>query len=141
MKADSATEREVTATLERLTNAYAKRDITGFLECFASDADVVLFGTGADEKRIGREQIRTQAERDWAQSESSAISFAWASVSAAGSVAWAALDGAFEFRVEGNDMELPARVSVVFEKRGGAWLVVHAHFSIPAGGQEAGQSY
>jgi len=38
-------------------------------------------------------------------------------------------------------MALPARVSVVFEKRDGAWLVVHAHFSMPAGGQEAGRSY
>jgi hypothetical protein len=36
----------------------------------ASDADVVLYGTGADEERVGPVQIRTQVERDWSQTES-----------------------------------------------------------------------
>ncbi len=50
----------------------------------ASDADVVLYGTGADEKRIGLEQIRAQVERDWSQSDSAAMMLDWTSVSAAG---------------------------------------------------------
>lgn len=84
MKADTSTESEVTTALQKLTDAYAKRDLKAFLACFASDTDVVLYGTGADEKRIGLEQIRIQVERDWAQSESAAMSFTWNSISAAG---------------------------------------------------------
>ena len=58
------------------------------MECLAPDADVVLYGTGADEKRIGPEQIQSQDERDWAQTESIAMSFPWSSISGAGTVAW-----------------------------------------------------
>lgn len=141
MKADKQTEAEIKAILQRLTDAYGKRDLQGVLACFASDADVVLYGTGADEKRIGPDQIRTQVERDWAQTETAAMSFAWISVSAAGAVAWAAVDGTFKLRAAGQAMAIPARVSFVFEKRGGQWLIVHSHFSTPASGQEEGRSF
>ena len=141
MKADTRTENEVTAALQKLTHAYAKRDLEGFLECFASDADVVIYGTGADEKCIGVEQIRTQAERDWAQSESAAMLFTWTSISGAGVVAWAAVDGTFRFRADGQDMSLPARITFVLERREGRWLIVQSHFSTPASGQEEGQSF
>lgn len=47
-------------------------------------ADVVLYGTGADEKRVGPDQVRAQVARDWAQSDSVALSLGWISVSAAG---------------------------------------------------------
>ena len=58
-----------------------------------------MYGTGADEKRIGLGEIRTQVERDWAQSESASMVFDWTSVSAVGPVAWVAIDGAVKFRV------------------------------------------
>lgn len=141
MKADSQTEREVQATLQKFAGAYTKRDLDGFLGCFAADADVVLFGTGADEKRIGLEQIRTQVERDWAQSESAEMSFPWISVSAAGPVAWVAGEGAFKFRIDGQEGTIPARVSFVFERREGTWLIVHSHLSAPLATQEEGQSF
>ncbi len=141
MKADAHTTEEVQASLKKLTDAFGKRDLTGFVECFAPDADVLLYGTGADEKRIGLEQIRTQCARDWAQSKSAAMSFTWSSVSAAGAVAWVAVDGAITFRIEGQDMSLPARVSFVLEKRGSKWLIAHAHFSTPAASQEEGESF
>jgi len=141
MKADSKTEGEVKDALEKLIDSYAKRDIKKLLGCFASDADVVFYGTGADEKRIGLEQIRTQAERDWGQTETAAMTLTWSSISSAGGVAWAAVDGAFKFRVEGQEMTLPVRASLVLEKRKEKWLIVHSHFSTPALGQEEGQSF
>lgn len=141
MKADLQTEGEVKTILQRFTEAYRNRNLTALLACIAPDADVVMYGTGADEKRIGLEQIRAQVERDWAQSESAAILFNWTSVSAAGSVAWVAADGEFKFSVGGQDRTSPARVSFVLEKREETWLIVHAHFSMPAAAQEEGQSF
>ena len=111
------------------------------MECLAPDADLVLYGTGADEKRIGPEQIQSQVERDWAQTESIAISFPWSSISAAGTVAWAAMDGAFKLRAGGQDMTIHGRASFVLEKRDGKWLIVDAHFSTAASGQEEGKSF
>jgi uncharacterized protein (TIGR02246 family) len=141
MKADTRTQSEVTAALQKFADAYAKRDLKALLECFASDADVVLYGTGADEKRIGLEQIRTQVDRDWAQSESAAMSFTWTSISAADDVAWVAADGVLKFRADGQDMSLPVRITLVFERREGKWLIAQSHFSAPALGQEEGQSF
>jgi uncharacterized protein (TIGR02246 family) len=140
MKADMQTTEEVKAALERLADAYASRDLAKFMACFAPDADVVLYGTGADEKRVGPEAIRTQVERDWAQTETAAMVFSWMSVSAAGPVAWAAVDSAFHLRASGQGIDLPARVSFVLERRAGTWQIVHAHFSVPAEGQEEGHS-
>lgn len=140
MKADVQTTLEVEAAIKKLTEAYKVRSLKDLMERFVPDADVVLYGTGADEKRIGPEQVRTQVERDWAQTESIEMSFVWKSISAAGPVAWVAADGAFKIRAAGQDMVLPTRASLVLVKRGGEWLVVHAHFSTPAPGQDAGSS-
>jgi ketosteroid isomerase-like protein len=140
MKADARTAGDVDGVIRRFADAYKARNLKNLMECFVPDPDVVLYGTGADEKRVGPEQVRAQVERDWAQTESIELSIAWKSISVAGSVAWAALDGAFKIRAGGQDMTLPARVSVVLEKRDGKWLIVHAHFSTPSAGQEDGSS-
>jgi len=140
MHADRQTEVAVDATIKKLTDAYKRRNLEKLMECFAPDADLVLYGTGADEKRIGPEHVRAQVERDWAQTESIEISFAWKSISAAGTVAWVAADGSFKARAAGQDMGFPVRASFVLEKRGGEWLVVHSHFSTPASGQGEGRS-
>ena len=140
MKATKETEREIKTIIQKLTGAYERRKIEEFLGCFASDDDVVLYGTGVDEKRIGLEQIRAQVERDWAQTESISMNFGWVSVSAAGSVAWAAIDGAFDFRANGQAGTIPARVSFVLERRDDGWLIVHSHFSTPSQTQDEGQS-
>ena len=141
MRANAQTTKEVDATIKNLADAYKKRSLAELMECFAPDPDVVLFGTGADEKRIGHEQIRNQVERDWDQTESVAMSFTSSSISAAGTVAWAALDGAFQIRAGGQNVTLPARASFVLENRNGKWLIVHCHFSTPAAGQDEGRSF
>lgn len=140
MKADAKTEAAVKAVLDKFAETYAKRDWNSMRACFASDPDVVMYGTGADEKRIGLMQIQAQAERDWSQTEAGTIAYKWTSVSAAGSVAWAAVDGAFNLKVEGQEMTFPARITFVLEKRDDKWLIVQSHFSLPAAGQEEGES-
>ncbi|MGR8980997.1 MAG: nuclear transport factor 2 family protein [Gammaproteobacteria bacterium] len=141
MKADSRTEEEVKIILHGFTDAYRKRDMKALFECIAPDADMVMYGTGMDEKCTGPEQIRTQVERDWAQSESAVMLFDRTTVSSSGQVAWAAVDGEFRFRAGGQDGTIPARVTFVLEKREGRWLIVHAHFSTPAADQKKGHSF
>jgi ketosteroid isomerase-like protein len=140
MKADAKTEAEIKALLTRLTDSYEKRDLEGFMACFAPDPDTVLYGTGADEKRIGPAEIQIQAQRDWDQTEAISMAFGWTSVSAAGPVAWAAIDGSFNIRAGGQEFTIPARVSFVLERRDDRWLIVHSHSSAPAAGQEEGES-
>jgi len=141
MKADAKTEAAVKAVLQKVADGYAKRDMDLVRAAFAADPDVVSYGTGADEKRIGLKQIETQVERDWAQSESTAIRYGWVSVSAAGAVAWVATDASFEVKGGGQQATLPVRATFVLEKRGEDWLIVQGHFSFAASGEAEGESF
>jgi len=129
------------ASLERFSEAYAARDLNSLMKTIAPDDDVILYGTGADEKRVGPMAIELQAKRDWEQTESASIVFDAVSVSCATTVAWAAVDGAFVIRAGGQDMRLPARITFVLENRNGSWLIVQMHFSTPSGSQAHGDSF
>lgn len=141
MRLDTKKENEVAAALEYFTDAYARRDLQNLLNCFAQDADLVLFGTGADEKRVGPAEVRAQVERDWSQTDTAAVKFKWTSISGKDNVAWAAADGSFTLSANGDEMNFPVRITFVLENREGRWFVVQSHFSVPAAGQEEGQSF
>ena len=141
MKADAKTEAAVKAALSKFAEGYTKRDLEGVLALFAPDSDVVMFGTGVDEKRVGLAEIKAQAERDWSQSEATSLTYGWTSVSAAGSVAWVAADVAFKAKVSGQEITLAGRLTGVLENRGDKWLIVQGHFSLPATGQAEGASF
>lgn len=141
MKASPNTERSVKAVLNKFAEAYAKRDLPRLRSTFASDPDVLLYGTGSDEKRVGFSEIQMQAERDWSQTESISLAYGWVSVSSAGSVAWVGTDATMNLRAGGQDLVLPARITFVLENRAEQWLIVHAHCSFPAAEQAKGQSF
>lgn len=141
MNADARTEGEIIAGLRDFFDAFEKRDMERVLSCFAPDPDVVMIGTGADEKRVGLQEIRTQIARDWGQSESASLELGWTSVSASGSVAWVASDLTFHARVKGKPIMMPGRLTAVLEKRGERWLLTHSHLSVPSEGQAEGESF
>lgn len=101
------------------------------MSLIAPDDDSFLYATEADEKRIGLEEIKLQLERNWSQTEALSFEYNWISISAAGAVAWAAIDVIFRSKVKGHNMIFPCRVTMVFEKRCDKWLIVHGHFSYP----------
>lgn len=141
MKADAQTEAAVKAVLDSFAENYAKRDLEGVMALFAPDSDVVMYGTGADEKRVGPAEIRAQVERDWSQSEATSITYGWLSVSSAGSAAWVATDISYKAKVGGEELTLEGRLTNVLENRGGKWLMVQGHFSLPAAAQSEGESF
>jgi ketosteroid isomerase-like protein len=131
MKADSVTEKEVKAVLDKFAESYARRDLKSAMSLIAPDADVVIYGTGADEKRVGPEEIKAQFERDWSQIEDPGLEYSWISISAAGNVAWVATDAVLKAKIEGKNMKFTSRITKVLEKRGDRWLIVQGHFSFP----------
>ena len=142
MKSDARTEAGVMAVMNQYNESYAKRDVEGVLSLFAPDTDIVTIGTGADERRIGRQELKTQLERDFAQSEAASIEFLWHSVSAAGLVAWLAADCIAHVKMtDGQEIKLTARLTAVLEKRQGQWLILQLHTSVPMAGQTDGQSF
>lgn len=141
MKAEAATATAVLKVLESYFGALHSRDEAAVLALFADDADVVLFGSGADERRVGKSELLLQTRRDWSQSDSISLTVGWSSVSSAGEVAWASTEVTVSVVAEGQSLTLPARFSVVLERRSGRWLIVQGHFSFPAGDQAAGSSF
>src|SRR5919109_1919052 len=132
MKANPTTYKAVKSVLEDWAESYRQRDIKRLLAAVAPDPDVIMYGTGADEKRIGIAGIQAQAERDWSQTESAAFVLNEPAISASGSVAWVAADAVFRLTAGGGEMALPARFTAVLEKRDDQWLLVQAHFSLSA---------
>lgn len=131
----------VQRVIDEVAEAFESRDIDKMMSLFSDDDDLVVIGTGADERKVGKAEARSLFKRDWAQSEASSIIYNWTVVSSAGGVAWAAVDGSVYARVGQREIHLPIRMSLVLKKSGARWRIVHWHVSVPATGQPSGESW
>jgi ketosteroid isomerase-like protein len=141
MLADAPTEKEVLDTLGRFITGYEGGDIDAVVDTLVPDADLVLLGTAADERRIGIEGARSQFERDISQSESRSLQIGWSSISAAGDVAWLAAELTVTAVADGESVTFPVRLTAVFEQRDGTWKIAQAHLSVPDSSTSEGQSF
>jgi ketosteroid isomerase-like protein len=131
MRADASTEAAVRATLDKLAEVYVERDVQLLGTVFAPDPDVVMYSPGTKERVVGLSEIQAKADGDWSKSEAAFLAYRRTSVSAAGSVAWAATDADFTVRASGGqESTLPVHITFVLERRGEQWLIVHAHYSL-----------
>jgi ketosteroid isomerase-like protein len=121
--------------------AYAKRDLNGVLAFWASDPDVAMIGSGADERSVGINQFAKIIMRDWSQSDTAKVNLKEIAVSSAGTVAWFTTDVSFNVKSGAEKFEFSGRLTGVVEKRGGEWLLVQMHFSVPSSEQAHGQSW
>jgi ketosteroid isomerase-like protein len=140
MKPNTQTEAGVLAALNKFMKTYQERDLDGLLKVISSDDDVFMFGTGADEKRTGRDEFKFQAERDWSQTEALAFKLDWYRISSEGPVAWIAGEGVGEGKAGGQVFEFPFRMTTVLKQIGNEWYFVQMHVGLPAPGQEPGNS-
>ena len=141
MRADPKTEAAVVNIVKQGFEAFTKRDLDAVLAFFAPDPDVVVIGTGGDEKCVGLAQIRNIFERAFAQFEEASFKFGWHSVSAAGSVALLATDVTLYVKTSDRQISEQVRLTVVLEQRGDRWLIIQWHDSLPAAGQKDGQAF
>jgi len=140
---DTTVEANVLSILHNSLKAFQDRDVDEILSYFAPSSTVMIYGTGADEKRVGLEQIRYQIEQDLAQSESFDISFDWSLVASHGSVSWIAADVTISVKLPGYDdvMVFPARLTAVARDYDGKLLFEQWHLSTPAVTQAEGESF
>jgi ketosteroid isomerase-like protein len=141
LKADAKTQSEVIQSFKGMFEAYKKKDLQATLSFWASDPDIVVIGTGEDEKGTGLTYLTESLKRDWMQGEVQSIGVKNFSVSAEGSVAWLSADVTFDYKVAEGRFDLPTRLTAVMEKCNGKWLWVQMHLSTPSCGQEHGHSW
>ncbi len=141
MRGSRAAEAAALAVPYKFAEAYARRDLQGVLNMFADDRDVVFIGTGGDERRVGIAEVREQIKRNLDQSRALFFRFDWVRASSAGPVAWVAAEGVMQAELAQAELDIPVRFTGVLEVIHGDWLLVQAHLSTPAAGQEAGESF
>jgi ketosteroid isomerase-like protein len=141
MKPTKETESKVISTLDKVAEAFEERDLDKMMSLFSPDDDLVVLGTGADEKKIGKSEVKSLFKRDWAQSEASSIVYNWRSIFTEGKLAWVAAEAAFYARVGSREMHIPTRLTIILKKSGDKWLIVHWHASNPAAGQQIGEAW
>jgi uncharacterized protein (TIGR02246 family) len=142
MTAAAETRQEVIAAMNDWAAAYDRKDPAAYAAAFADDADVILLGTGADEIAVGRDAIRDMIQSDFEEAEQVRVELGEVRVSAAGDVAWAVMpDVIVDVTVGGQQQSIPLRITTVFRRTDGRWLIQHAHVSAPMAGQEAGHSF
>jgi ketosteroid isomerase-like protein len=139
---DTTKEAAVIGALNDFMEVWESRDVDAIMSSFAPSATVSGYGTGADEKRVGLDELQFQLERDFAQSESLSVALDWNLVGVSGQVAWVASDVTIRFKVAGQDeITFPARLTSVLQNYDGRWLMEHFHLSVAAAGQDEGESF
>jgi uncharacterized protein (TIGR02246 family) len=141
MRADPKIEAAVVNVVKQGLEAFTKRDLDAVLAFFAPDPDVIVIGTGGDEKGVGLAEIRNILGRAIAQFEEAFFELGWHSVSAAGSVAMLTADVTLYVKTSDRQISEQIRLTVVLEQRGDRWLIIQWHDSLPAAGQKEGQAF
>jgi uncharacterized protein (TIGR02246 family) len=131
MQAEARTGAAVKAVLDQLAEVYVTRDLELMATVFAPDPDVVMFSPGSKERFVGLAEIQAKAESDWSRSDAASLAYRRTSVSATGSIAWAAVDADFTVTANGLTTTMPVHITFVLERREERWLIVHAHYSLP----------
>jgi ketosteroid isomerase-like protein len=141
MRADPKTEAVVVNIVKQRLEAFTKKDLDTLLAFFAPDPDVIVIGTGGDEKGVGLAEVRNILRRAFAQFEEASFKFGWYSVSTAGSVAMLAADVTLFVKTSGRQITEQIRLTVVLEQRGDRWFIIQWHDSLPAAGQKEGEAF
>jgi ketosteroid isomerase-like protein len=141
MPATAVTTGAVREVLDRFAGAYSTKDVAGVLGSFDDGPETLLVGTGVDEWRVGPEQVRLQAERDFSQARSLTFEYHDLDVGGVDGMAWFAARGTVRADLEGTVYEATVRLTGVVARRAAGWRIVQAHLSVPAAGQEAGSSF
>jgi ketosteroid isomerase-like protein len=131
MQAAEQTVTEIHSVLDRFREGYGNKNIDALLSLFDSDPNVLVIGTGEDEKRSGLAEIKIQFERDFCQSDQLTVEFKNVSVSQQQSVCWIAADTHVYFNAEGRAMHVSLRFTAVLTRHDDEWRFVQTHFSLP----------
>jgi ketosteroid isomerase-like protein len=75
MLRDDRTEAAVMDVMNKWRASHAARDIDAIMALYAPDPDVVVIGTGANERCVGPTEIKALHELEWSQSEAGSIEF------------------------------------------------------------------
>jgi len=130
-RADAAS--DIKAVQDAFSNAVKAKDIDGIMKYYVPDESLVVFDVVPPRQYVGAAAYR----RDWQEfldSIQGPVTFETTdySVSADTNLAFArSIQRVAGKTKDGGDFDLTTRVTDVFKKIDGKWLVVHEHLSVP----------
>jgi ketosteroid isomerase-like protein len=128
----------VSAKLDQWFRAIDVKDVEMLEETICDDAEVVFFGTDAQERWIGRDDFMA-AQKEFFKATSDSrmeIYNKTVQLSQSGTVAWASCMMNWDIMSEDQPIHLEGlRLTCTFEKRDGRWVIVQGHASVPVSGQ------
>lgn len=131
-------EANVKGVIQRFFEAIDRQDMEQMERLIAHDAEMVHFGTDADERWVGWEDLKSSTEDMFETLESYTVSIRnlLIRLGPSAQVAWFSLvmDSVVETRAEEVRTE-DQRLTGVLEKRNGRWVFVQSHLSVPVSGQ------
>jgi ketosteroid isomerase-like protein len=140
MKLSESHEAEVRETVQRYATAYQKKDIAALSALFSPE--ITGFGSGPDEVIRDHTGFVRQIKRDMSQATIHSVEFSDRQIFGDGRIAWATSKSTITFTINGNKKQvLHGRSTMVLQNTGSRWLIAQLHFSLPYGGQSAGQSF
>jgi class 3 adenylate cyclase/ketosteroid isomerase-like protein len=134
VKADAQTEAAVLDVVAKFEKYYNALDADALNTLYLRDTDFVFIGSGEHEIWAGGYGADPPGfRRDFENIQALVMERRWQSeVSAAGTVAWMALQWFVRWTIAGSESQGTMRRSFVFEQRDGSWMIAHSHGSFPA---------
>jgi hypothetical protein len=108
---------------------------------FCEADDISVFGTGADEVCVGRDQVEELFLRNFSEATAHCFEWHWNHVSTMNDYAVVAAKLSIHLNAAGNALEVPVRWTVVLRRLNGHWVWLHRHASAAASGQSEGRAY
>ena len=130
---DAASAEQVRECLYRFNEAWKERDMSFIRSFYAHDPDMLLF---FERRQLrGWDKVETLYENMFAHALPGSVKSDYSNIDvmASGDLAYVAAN--FDLQVtnpDGEELTDEGRVTVVFERRGDRWLVVHRHTSFQA---------
>ena len=125
---------EIRSVLEQYELARESEDFSTVEQIWASDEDIVLFGTEGDEQMVGFAAINKAMSRQFDEVENTLINISEQKIkiSKDGNTAWFSQVLDYNFIYQGVGMSFEGiRSTGVMEKREGTWKLVQGHLSVP----------
>ncbi len=125
---------KIESVLEQYVIANESKDFSLIEKIWATDDNIVLIGTDANEKLIGWKQIKNAIKRQFSEFEDTYIAVIDQNIriNESGNTAWFSefLNYNFIYQEDARSFE-GIRFTGVLEKREGQWVLVQGHLSIP----------
>jgi ketosteroid isomerase-like protein len=123
--------KEIIALLDQMAVAFSEKDEAKYLELFAKEHNVVIFGSQAGEKWSDVNEYIISVVNDWKLIEKTNLLYDSVRIDSFDAVAWVAMDVTFTSFMKGQKMVIKGRMTMVFIKEYDEWKITQSHFSMP----------